>query len=223
MYLPQSFKVTEPGPLQQLIARYPLATLCVSDATGLAADHIPMLLRPGSSTTTSEQPDANADWGYLVGHIARANPLAMKAATGIPCLAIFQAVQGYVSPNHYATKSIHGKVVPTWNYQVVHCHGRLTTISDRDWIEALVRDLTHYHEQSQATPWLVGDAPRDYLDQMLQAIVGVELQIERVEGKFKMSQNQPAENIASLMQSLSHGTIQEQDLAQSIQEFNKAR
>ncbi len=213
MYITKVFEITERSLLSNFIRQNPLATVCVHQADGLAADHLPLLLR-------SANLEVDGDWGDLVGHIARANSLSKKAANGIDCLAIFQGIEGYISPNYYATKQSHGKVVPTWNYQAVHCYGRIQVITDTLWIAELVNELTNTHEQTQSVPWKVSDAPQDYLNKKLESIVGISIKIDRVEAKFKMSQNQPRENIESLTFALAQGDVDSRRLGEAIRVSN---
>jgi transcriptional regulator len=121
--------------------------------------------------------------------VARANPAWRVCAEGAPCMVIFQAEQSYITPSWYPSKREHGKVVPTWNYAVVHAHGRARAIDEATWVHANVQALTSHHEAREAKPWQVSDAPTDYINQMLKAIVGIEIVIERLEGKWKVSQN----------------------------------
>ncbi|MCE1180922.1 MAG: FMN-binding negative transcriptional regulator [Rhodocyclales bacterium] len=195
MYLPKHFAENDLPTLHALMREHPLATVITHDAEGLDANHLPLLL------DTSRHPQ-----GQLRGHIARGNPLA-QAREGIEVLVIFHGPQCYISPSGYATKAEHGKVVPTWNYCVVHAHGRLRAIDDADWLRAQVTALTANHEAKLAQPWAVSDAPNDYIDKMLSALVGVEIDIERLVGKWKVSQNQPAVNQASLQQALAGGPM----------------
>src|SRR5262249_34938418 len=146
--------------------------------TGLAANHVPLLL------------DApQGELGTLRGHVARANPIWRELSADAQALAIFHGPQGFVSPAWYATKRETGKVVPTWDYAVVHAHGPLRAIEDRDWLRRNVEQLTAQHEAGRAVPWRVADAPADYVEHMLGAIVGLELAIARLVGKWKLSQN----------------------------------
>lgn len=191
MYVPSQFQVTEPSLLHNFIDLYPLATLVVHDEAGLTADHIPLI----SNTLPSSSFE-------LLGHVARANPLAVKALNGIECLAIFQGAQLYISPNGYATKALHGKVVPTWNYEAVHVRGKLTAIEQPEQLRELLNRLTNRHEANQPKPWKTADAPADYVDSLLRAIVGIKIEVTSIVGKAKLSQNQPVENQQSLIQSL---------------------
>lgn len=188
MYLPKHFAETDLGTLHALMRGYPLATLVCHGPDGLNANHIPLHLEAGAGPN-----------GTLQGHIARANPLAGASADGSEILVIFQGPEGYISPSGYATKAEHGKVVPTWNYTAVHAYGRLRLIDDADWVLAQVAALTAAHEARLPQPWAVSDAPADYIAKMLGAIVGIEIPIDRLVGKWKVSQNQPAANQASLI------------------------
>ena len=177
MYLPRHFAQEDPAQLQALMAAHPLATLVSAGPDGLTADHLP--LEYDASTAT------------LRGHVARANPLWQHAG-GQAVLAVFGGPEGYVSPSWYPSKAEHHKVVPTWNYAVVHAHGPLTAVHDAPWLHALVTRLTAHHESPRPQPWAVADAPDDYVQQMLRAIVGIEIRVERLVGKWKLSQNRSA-------------------------------
>lgn len=183
MYQPKHFEESRLPVQHALIAAHPLATLVTLSSAGLEANHLPLLLDP-----------AAGEFGTLRGHVARANPLWQDLAAGVDSLAIFQGAQGYISPNWYPTKAEHGKAVPTWNYCVVHAHGPLRIIDDAAWVRQLVSDLTSRHEAAMPAPWAMADAPEDYIERMCRAIVGIELPISRLVGKWKLSQNQPLEN-----------------------------
>jgi len=177
MYLPPHFEQQDRVALQALMREHPLAALVTSGPDGLNADHVPLEF------------DATAgEHGTLVGHVARANPLWQSAA-GKPVLAIFRGPQAYVSPSWYPSKAGTHKVVPTWNYAVVHAHGVLEAVDDAPWLRELVGRLTDRHEAPRPAPWSVGDAPADYVQAMLRAIVGIRIPIERLVGKWKVSQN----------------------------------
>lgn len=180
MYTPSSFAETRIDVLHALIAAHPLATLVSHGAGGLCADHIPCEI---------VAPSAEAPFGTLRAHVARANPLWRQEGE---VLTVFQGASGYVSPSLYEEKPVSGKVVPTWNYAVVHAHGRLRAIEDPAWIMALLERLTASHEAPRAMPWSVHDAPRAFTEGLLKAIVGIEIPIARLEGKWKMSQNRSA-------------------------------
>jgi len=180
MYQPAHFVEPDADTLLALMKAHPLATL-IRGGAALAADILPL-----------EVERVGEGW-RIAGHVARANSL-WREADGQPVLALFQGPQGYVSPTWYPSKAQHGKAVPTWNYAMVQVHGTLRAMEDREWLHALVTRLTERHEGGRAAPWHVTDAPPDYIDAMLKAIVGIEIEVTRVEGKFKLSQNRPAED-----------------------------
>lgn len=176
-----------------LMRAHPLATLIHTDATGTpVADVLPMLWTPAPG---------GGRGGTLRGHVARANPLWRQAA-GQEVLVLFHGPQAYVSPGWYPSKAETGKAVPTWNYSMVQARGRLVTFEEPDALRAMVADLTDTFEATQASPWSVDDAPPDYLAAMLKAIVGVTIEVEALQGKFKLSQNRPAPDHAGVVQAL---------------------
>ena len=175
MYLPAHFEETRTPVMHDLLRAHPLATWVVQGADGLEVNHIPFLIDP-----------ERGPFGTLVGHVARANPIWQQLG---PSVVVFQGPQAYVSPNWYPSKHAHGKAVPTWNYAVVHAHGTPRAIESRDALLDIVTRLTRVHEGGQAAPWAVSDAPSDFIDQMLKSIVGIEMPIERLVGKWKVSQN----------------------------------
>ncbi len=179
MYLPRHFAQEDPAALHALMRAHPLAMLVSTGPDGLTADHVPLSFDPQTSR--------------LQGHVARANPL-WRHADGRPVMAVFRGPDAYVSPSWYPSKAAHHKVVPTWNYTVVHAHGRLQAVDDAPWLHALVSQLTAEHESAHDRPWAVDDAPADYIQQMLGAIVGIEIGVERLLGKWKLSQNRSAED-----------------------------
>jgi transcriptional regulator len=178
MYNPPHFREERPEILHQAIAGIAFATLVTQGADGMEANHLPFLL--------------DAERGVLRGHVARANPVWKEARTTREALVIFLGPDAYVTPSWYATKAATGKVVPTWNYLAVHARGTLEFFDDAARLRTLVTDLTRTHEAGRARPWTVSDAPSGYIDTMLRAIVGVELTITRLEGKWKLSQNRDA-------------------------------
>ena len=180
------FEETRIEVLQALMAANPLGAV-VSWADVLTADHIPFEI----GAPTDEAP-----FGVLRAHVARANPMWRLA--GREVLTIFQGPSGYVSPELYEEKPIHGKVVPTWNYAVVHAHGVPRAIEDPAWIFALLDRLTDVHEANRPMPWSIHDAPRAFIDKIMAAIVGIEIPIARIQGKWKMSQNQSARTRAAI-------------------------
>ncbi|PKO37441.1 MAG: transcriptional regulator [Betaproteobacteria bacterium HGW-Betaproteobacteria-6] len=191
MYLPKHFAETDVGVMHALMRAHPLATLVTQGADGLDANHIPLHLAADTGPN-----------GTLRGHVARANPLAANTTVNREILAIFRGPDCYISPSGYATKAEHGKVVPTWNYTAVHAYGELRLIEDADWLLAQLHALTAEHEGGLPHPWSVDDAPADYIGKMLGAVVGIEISITRLVGKWKVSQNQPAANQASLIAAL---------------------
>jgi transcriptional regulator len=191
MYNPSQFQETRLDVLHGLIRSKPLATLVTLTSDGLVANHIPLFLRVDGSPC-----------GTLAGHVARSNPLWRDTDTATQVLAIFQGPHAYISPSWYATKQEHGKVVPTWNYAVVHAKGTLRAIDDPAWIRAQLQDLTRHQEAAFAQPWAVDDAPRDYTDKLLAALVGIEIPISQLTGKWKVSQNQPPVNQVGVVQGL---------------------
>lgn len=198
MYSPGHFVMSQPEALLECMRQYPLATVVTVDAQGPVADHIPLMWRPSASGHLSD--------GALWGHVARANPLWQRAAQAQSVLAVFQGPQAYISPNWYATKHDDGKVVPTWNYVVVHARGELVVHDDPQWVLAQMRLLTELHEADQARPWQTDDAPADHLARLSRAVVGIELRHLEIIGKWKVSQNQPAINQASVVAGLRAGT-----------------
>ena len=191
MYIPAHFAESEIEPLLGLMQAHPLATLVATVDGRMIANHVPLMHVPAADGA-----------GVLRGHVARANPVWQEIGTGAPALAIFQDADAYVSPALYPSKASTGKVVPTWNYSVVHVHGRLRAIDDVQWLEQLVTQLTNLHESRRVDPWAVSDAPAAYIDALLRAIVGIELTVEHMEGKFKLSQNRPQSDRAGIVSGL---------------------
>ena len=207
MYIPPHFNQPETDALHALIAAHPLATLVThSSRGGLEANHIPLLLKQDGSA-----------YGKLVGHVARANLLAAGSPDEV--LAIFHGPDCYISPGWYATKKESGKVVPTWNFVVVHAYGNLRVIDEPDWIMNQLDELTLAREQAMPQPWRVGDAPEDFTARSAATIVGVEISISRLLGKWKVSQNQPEDNQRSVMAALqSAGTDDARLMAELIKD-----
>jgi len=191
MYLPQNFREDDLAILHDAIRRTAFGTLVTQGSAGMEASHVPMLVDA-----------APGPYGTLKGHIARANPQWQQAAQGADALAMFLGPQTYISPAWYVTKRETGKVVPTWNYVAIHAYGKPRFIEDTEWLRALVTELTNTHERPRADPWAVTDAPPEFVDGMLRAIVGFELRIERLEGKWKMSQNRPEKDRTKVLEGL---------------------
>jgi transcriptional regulator len=178
MYLPRHFEETDGRVLHQFIRTHPFGALVTATNGGLDANHIPFVLE--------SEPTPH---GTLRGHIARANPLWRECSATTQAMVLFQGENAFVSPSWYPSKQETGKVVPTWNYVVVHAHGPLRFIDDAAWVRAHVETLTNQHEHERAAPWRVTDAPADFIDRLVQELVGLEIPIARLAGKWKVSQN----------------------------------
>jgi transcriptional regulator len=198
MYTPSYFNDADLASLHRQIDGTRLATLVTFDENGLQASHVPLLLDP-----------AQGAHGVLTGHLAKANPQWKTLALGTEVLVIFQGPDAYISPSFYAAKAEHGKVVPTWNYLAVHAYGRAEVFTDPERLLRVVSGLTDKHEAARAEPWAVSDAPDDYIQKMLNGIVGFAIPIERLEGKRKLNQNRSAEDIAGVSKGLA--TSQDQN------------
>jgi transcriptional regulator len=180
MYVPRHFEENRPEVLHELIRRHPLGTLIAMTEHGLDASHVPF-----------ELDVAQGSQGTLRCHVAKANSLWKQIGAATPVMVVFQGPDSYVSPAWYPSKQEHGKAVPTWDYVVVHAHGTPTVVHDAGWLRKLVESLTRRHEAGRADPWQVSDAPAEYIEKMLGAIVGVEIPIARLTGAWKLSQNRP--------------------------------
>jgi transcriptional regulator len=178
MYNPLHFVESRKEVLHHLITHYPLGALISYGAQGLDANHIPF-----------ELDCATGELGRLRAHVARQSDVWQRLGNGDEVLVVFCAEDAYISPNWYPSKHEFHKQVPTWNYRVVHAHGRISIHDDERYVRGLVARLTRHHEASQPKPWKMGDAPQDYIDTMLKAIVGIEIDITHLSGKFKLSQN----------------------------------
>jgi len=188
VYIPAHFRPDE-ATVRELLDHQGAADLVTWTEDGLLATMLPFLYDPPGSRT------GLGELGALVGHVARNNAQWRTPARG-PALAIVRGPDAYMSPAWYATKREHGRVVPTWNYITAHVYGELVIHDDVVWLEALVRRLTAHHEDGRPAPWSVDDAPTDYIAGQLRAIVGVEIRIERIEAKAKLSQNRSDADIA---------------------------
>ena len=204
MYVPEHFRETRIEVLRAFVARHPFGTLVAVTAEGITANHIPMQLRSGSDDGP----------GLLRGHIARANPLWRGLPADAPVLAIFIGPDHYVSPSWYPSKREHGRAVPTWNYATVHVQGHIRFIDDADWLHNLVESLTDEHERDNIHRWRITDAPADYIAGMVRAIVGFEIQVSAIEGKFKGSQNRSAADRAGVAEALRAAGLPPADVAQ---------
>jgi transcriptional regulator len=178
VYTPAHFLEARDGELHRLLRTHPLGMLVTHGTQGLDANHVPFLLDPD-----------RGEHGTLLAHVARANPVWQQVEDGDAVLVVFRGAQGYVSPNWYPSKQEHHRHVPTWNYEVVHAHGRIRIRDDATFVRGVVARLTREHEASQPRPWKMGDAPADYIADLVTKIVGLEVEVARWEGKRKLSQN----------------------------------
>ncbi len=191
MYIPKHFEEASVDVIHGLIREKPLATVVTLSKCGLNANHIPLHL--------SQSP---APYGTLRGHVARANPILVDIPSAIESLAVFHGPSVYITPSWYATKGEAGKVVPTWNYVVVHAYGFLRVVDNAAWLLTQLEDLTKHNEASFSEPWMVSDAPPEYVNSVMAGIVGIEMVITKLLGKWKVSQNQPPQNQASVVAGL---------------------
>ena len=177
MYQPPKFKEERPEVLHDLIRSHPLGLLITSGSSGLNADLVPFLI--------------DAERGVLQAHISRANPQMKALAEATECLVVFQGPEAYITPSWYEEKQLSGRVVPTWNYAIVQVYGRPLLMEDAEWIRTQITALTEVHEGKRSEPWAVSDAPEEYVQAQIKGIVGIEVEIDRLEGKWKVSQNRP--------------------------------
>jgi transcriptional regulator len=192
MYIPTANAETRLPVLHDLLRTHPLASLVTLNASGLIATHLPLVLT-----------DDGSDFGLLQGHISRANTQWRDLTPTTDALAIFSGPQHYITPSWYPMKQDTGKVVPTWNYCVVHAYGPIRLIEDPTWLLAHLKTLTNLHEATFPTPWQVEDAPADFITALLNGIIGLEIPIRRPEGKWKLSQNRNTADRAGVASGLS--------------------
>lgn len=191
MYLPSHFAEARPEALQRLLREHPFGALVVQGPQGLDANHLPF----------DYDPDAGP-FGRLTAHVARANPLWQEIPSGAEVLVIFRGAHGYISPSWYPGKAETHRYVPTWNYEVVHAHGRLVIRDDARFVRGVIARLTRAHEAAEPRPWKMGDAPADYIDAMVAAIVGLEVEVSRLVGKFKLGQNREPRDVDGAISAL---------------------
>jgi transcriptional regulator len=191
MYQPDHFRVDDVARMHALMRDRPFVSLVSAGANGLYASHLPTVLKN------------DGPYGIIECHLARANPHCKDLADGNEALMIFQGPEGYITPNWYPSKAQGGKVVPTWNFAVVHAYGRPEVMKDPDWLREHVTELTAQQESRETKPWRPSDAPASYIDAMLRGIVGFRFPIARLEGKWKMSQNREAQDRAGVVRGLS--------------------
>jgi transcriptional regulator len=191
MYNPPHFRNDDVAALHAAIRAHGFGSLVTVGADGIEVSHVPMLVDP-----------APAPYGTLIGHLSKANEQWRRARPDVPALAMFLGPDAYITPAWYATKQESGKVVPTWNYVAIHASGALRFFHEPERLLGVVTRLTDAHEAGRAEPWKVTDAPDDYVAGMLKGIVGFELTITKLDGKFKMSQNRPALDRAGVVEGL---------------------
>jgi transcriptional regulator len=204
MYTPRAFAESDLPTLFDYLDAHPLGILVSTTPDHLAATHLPLILDRSAGP-----------FGTLLGHLARANPQARTApATAVEALVIFSGPDAYITPQWYATKRETGRVVPTWNYVAVHAYGTLRLHDDPEFLRDHLERLTNRHEAARTSPWRVSDAPADYVAQQMKAIVGLSVQIERLEGKWKMSQNRVDADVAGVIDGLNaSGVPREREVA----------
>jgi transcriptional regulator len=190
MFLPDHFRVEDIAEMHALMRARPFAALVSTTQAGLYGTHLPTVLKDEGT------------FGTIECHLSRANPHWKDLAEGGEAMMIFQGVDGYITPNWYATKAATGKAVPTWNYAIVHAYGRPAVMKEKDWLLRHVTELSDQQERSEAHPWKVSDAPASYVDVMLRGIVGFRFAITRLEGKWKMSQNREPQDRARVVEGL---------------------
>ena len=193
MYTPTHFEESRLPELYEFMRRHPFASVIASVSGRLDANHVPLILDP-----------ALGPYGQLRGHIARANSMWRDVQAEAEVLVLFHGANGYISPSWYASKKEHGKVVPTWNYGVVHVRGRIAWVQDTQWLRRLVEELTERHESGKPEPWQVSDAPDDYIRKMLEGIVGFEISIAEIKGKMKLSQNRTDADLSGIRRGISN-------------------
>lgn len=193
MYVPAPFDESRPDVLRALIVRHPFGSLITHGKNGLDANHLPFELLPG-----------DGGLGELHAHVARANPVWQEVANGDDVLVIFRAGDAYISPNWYPSKHAAHRQVPTWNYVVVHAHGRITVRDDEKFVRGVVARLTRTHEgrTGDPRPWKMGDSSPEYIEEMLGKIVGVEIAVTKLVGKWKLSQNREARDRVNAAEAL---------------------
>jgi len=207
MYIPKIFQQDSVNKYKDLITQYPLATLITYAESGIEANHIPLILNNVNGKDV------------LQGHIAKANPLWKNVSDKSKVLVVFNGPNCYISPNYYPSKKENGRAVPTWNYVAVHVQGAISFITDDKWNLAMINNLTNQHEAKQAQPWSISDAPEQYIQKMLPAIVGFEIEILSITGKWKVSQNQPEKNKQGVYVELSQLARESENNVQQMAEL----
>lgn len=207
MYIPPSFEQPDIAAMHALMKSRPLATVVTLSLEGLEANHLPLHLSPEEGR-----------FGVLRGHVARANPISGNRVPDVEALAVFHGPNSYVSPTWYPSKRQNGKVVPTWNYAVVHAHGTLNVIDDHAWLRDHLQAFTAQQEKAFSEPWTMTDAPAEFLERLVGAVVGIELVIKRIRGKWKAGQNQSQENRNGVVRGLQRvGTDEAREMAALVE------
>ncbi|MER8727046.1 FMN-binding negative transcriptional regulator [Mesorhizobium sp. M0195] len=216
MYQPPHFQETRPDVLHGLIRAHPLGLLVSNGTEGPIANAIPFLLDAPSLLNADVPPN-----GRLRAHLAKANPQWRLLADNplVPVLVVFQGADAYVTPSWYETKRETGKVVPTWNYAIVQVRGIVTVIEDQDWLAEQISDLTMSQEGSRPAPWAVTDAPAPFIQSQIKGIVGLEIEITEISGKWKVSQNRPAGDRVGVAEGLESETANSADMVQLVRSY----
>jgi transcriptional regulator len=210
VYRPPAFREDRLDVMHEAIRQNPLGLLCSASDGYLQADHVPFVV----------EPQANGP-GLLKCHLAKANAHLTALSGASEALVVFQGPHAYISPSLYETKSKGGRVVPTWNYIAVHAWGIPKVMSGKEWLRSQVAELTATRESSRPEPWTIGDAPEDFIESQLRGIVGVQIEITRIEGKWKASQNRPMEDKASVAAGLSNGSESERNMGYIVRERSR--
>lgn len=211
MYQPPHFVEDRLAVQHALIREHSLGLLITAGPAGLQANHVPFLIEAEDS-----------ERGTLRAHLARANPQQHELAAVSECLVVFQGAQHYISPSLYPTKREIGKVVPTWNYITVHAWGYPRVTDDAAWLRRQINDLTRHKEESQTVPWAVSDAPETFVAAQMKGIIGLEIPIARIEGKWKVSQNRPAVDQAGVVAGLRGSGVDADIMASLVAERGKS-
>ena len=191
MYIPEDFKITDKNVMHELIQQHALGILFTHGSSGLDANHLPFELMTEQS-----------ELGVLHAHVSRHNPVWQEMKDGDEVLVVFRAGDAYISPQWYPSKHEHHQQVPTWNYRAVHAYGTVKIRDDEKYVRGVVARLTRTHETTQDKPWKMSDAPKDYLELMLKAIVGIEIEITRLQGKAKLGQNKAYRDVFGVANAL---------------------
>ncbi|MFT4021213.1 MAG: FMN-binding negative transcriptional regulator [Acinetobacter sp.] len=210
MYIPDDFRIDRLDLLHEAMAKHSFAMLVTHGVQGLQAHHLPFELDVSSS-----------EFGRLKAHVARKNPIWQQSKNGDEVLIVFQMGDAYISPNWYPSKQQHHQQVPTWNYKVVHAWGKISIHDDEHYVRGVVARLTRQHEVTQAKPWKMGDAPKSYIEAMLQHIVGIEIEITRLQGQFKLGQNKDYVDILGAVEGLTQSGHTE--MAEAMHEVAHAK